>query len=240
MPEYLSDYRRMGLTNGRLGCSKLRNLFQDLPQIPAIEVFNRHSCQIEIIEQSRIEGNLWAAEIRSVFAPRTTHLVVSTTPANTTMMMLAGGFVAGISRCTIVFNKTALFRRIVSPQHAALEAKSTIAFGHSGRRLTYLKLCRAAVATGLDRHSRNPPSVSVCMSLALATVGRDQKYRAASWPVVSHQPGRFRVLVSLCSKPVESFHQSFRRLHWASNRLSKQLDICLDPLRKPVQTRYDE
>src|SRR5262249_18816171 len=81
------------------------------------------------------------------------------------MMMLVGGFVAGIDRCMIVFNKKDLFGQIVSPQHAALEAKSTITFRHSGRRLTYFEPCRTAVATGFNRHNSNSPSVSVYMSL---------------------------------------------------------------------------
>src|SRR5262245_62440807 len=116
-------------------------------------MFNRHICQIEIIEHSLVDVNLWAAEIRSVFAPRIAHLVVSVTAANTTMMMFVSGFVAGIDSCTIVFDKADLFWRIVSPQHAALEAKSAIAFRHSGRGLTHFKLCRTAVTTGFDRHN---------------------------------------------------------------------------------------
>src|SRR5262245_26727658 len=86
-------------------------------------MFNRHSCQIEIIEQSRVDGNLWAAEIRSVFAPRIAHLVVSVTAANTPMMMFVSGFVAGIDSCTIVFDKADLFWRIVSHSTPRLKQK---------------------------------------------------------------------------------------------------------------------
>src|ERR1043166_818308 len=128
-----------------------------LPQMPAIEACHGHGLQVEIIQQPRIDGNLWPGEIGSIFTPRTTHLIVSTTSANATIMMLVGGFVAGIDRCPIAFNKTDIFGRIVSPQHAALETKSTIAFRYSRRRLTYFELCRAAVATGFDGHHLNPP-----------------------------------------------------------------------------------
>jgi hypothetical protein len=55
---------------------------------------------------------------------------------------------------------------------------------------------------------------------------------------ITRQPGCFRAFVSLCSKPVESFHQSLRRLHWASNPLSKQLDTSRGSPRKPVQKHY--
>src|SRR5262249_50555483 len=79
-------------------------------------------------------------------------LIISSTPANTTMVMLVSGFVAGIRSCTIIFDKSHLLGRIVSPEHAALEAKSAITFRQTSRRLTYFKLCCAAVATSFDSH----------------------------------------------------------------------------------------
>lgn len=68
-------------------------------------MFDRHCREIEIVEQPRINGNLWPGEIGPVFAPRAAHFVVGAASADGAVMMLVGGLVPSIDDCTIVFDE---------------------------------------------------------------------------------------------------------------------------------------